>query len=195
MINPITTKIGNAKLTLEAFPRSKGYEVVGVLERPGMQPAFASHGIVSSPESAGYRMKEVVSLMEKRARVKKWNPSKKWHKNRLIWLTQMQATAHRKDEYSRFTSMLSEERRALQEMGLTDKQINQLERDAEFAENPCGSKKNVIPYAEKRDGGYYIRYRKEKRKVNKPAISGIFGIGIILFVTWLIGKSGGESGS
>lgn len=63
-INPVTGRV-NGILTLETFPRRRGYEVIGVLQRPGVEPTFASHGRYPSKEAALQRVREIFQLMKR----------------------------------------------------------------------------------------------------------------------------------
>jgi len=73
-LNPVTARINGGTLTLEAFPRKRGYEVVGVLQKTGKEPVFASHGVYPSKPSALQGMREVMESFKK-------NPSGCYPKN------------------------------------------------------------------------------------------------------------------
>ena len=64
LVNPVTGKV-NGELTLEVFPRKRGYEVIGVLQRPGVGPTFASHGKYPSKPAAVLAMREVFEYMKR----------------------------------------------------------------------------------------------------------------------------------
>ena len=64
-LNPVTARINGGTLTLEAFPRKRGYEVVGVLQKAGKEPVFASHGTFPSKASALEGMREVLGAFKR----------------------------------------------------------------------------------------------------------------------------------
>ena len=64
LVNPVTGMV-NGELTLEVFPRKRGYEVIGVLYRPGTGPTFASHGRYPSKAAAIQAMREVFQAMKR----------------------------------------------------------------------------------------------------------------------------------
>ena len=64
LVNPVTGVV-NGELTLEVFPRKRGYEVIGVLYRPGVGPTFASHGRYPSKSAAVQAMREVFQAMKR----------------------------------------------------------------------------------------------------------------------------------
>ena len=84
--NPISVDLkSKGVLRLEAFPRSRGkFEVIGVLEKPGQEPHFASHGLLPNEAAAKSRMADVVKTMTKWAGVpftmSHNNPGALWHR-------------------------------------------------------------------------------------------------------------------
>ena len=135
-----------------------------IIAKRTLQMPDAMVDVMGGPNKAQAR--EIIK--ELTGRTPRGNPPGSWHVDRLQRLVRLQATASTDSAYKDATSKLEGERVALRAEGLTDTQINKLERETEFLtpkDNPRRRsrrviKTNLLPLAILGVGIYYLLRRK-----------------------------------